>query len=826
MRRRLVIAALGIWIAAPNSGAAADKLVLLAEDTPGMTRIEINVGEISFSLESPGPGVIDFVTPYRFQTINVAQLISGGLARRVANARVVPDEEATRLRMVLNCDCGFDFSVSSGVLSVRIKDPVKAAVGDLKADEKPKQVATSASKRSPSVGPAPDTAPVPLARPEEKPNANSASVASLPNETHGVDNPIKPIPKPASIEAATDQGPSDEVVLARDHLMRQLSRAADQGLIQFVSDEAAAQSPVLENVAATDTIADPVDPEPIEEVTVAADEPVQDIAEAVAAAPPPSVEIPLRARTAVDKDFSSDRSETRAAVAFCIEPTRLHLVAWAQEGSFLEVSQNLRASLLDEFDQPLPDIATKYARHLVLNGFGAEANEFLKVYGDVVQDRDVLQDLAMLVDLKAASTDGAIARTAPCHPEAALWRLIAGLPDGEAVARSDEGIEREEAEYQRLLDAFAKLPAITRRTLSARLMENLIAKGEFGLANQLDLILLRSPAAYDEALALARARLLSETGRLDEAEDLYSQLSQSNRPEAHTALILLLDSRINRNAGGSQQLSDALGDAAFSARGTASELPLKVAEIRSRVLTDGASGALQTFKAAVERSGDGSALLEDVGHALLEKLEPVNGDVVDYAKAVMTLRPQISEGPTGDPARRHVASVLTGAGLPNLAVAYLEPALERSAQATSIVAARTFLALDKAEEALEVLEGQTDRSTIPLKVEALERLGRFEDAHLMSEETPLDEEVVRAARALRAGAWADASTAGASPGRLLAAFMASKKTLDSAEDQSELETQFLTTPEVDQKTTLDSVKAVVEASKSARSIIERALEDG
>ena len=148
MRWRLRIAALGIWIAAPNSGVAADKLVLLAEDTPGMTRIEINVDEIPFSLESPGPGVIDFVTPYRFKTINVAQLISGGLARRVANARVVPDEEATRLRMVLNCDCGFDFSVSSGVLSVRIKDPVKATVADLKADEKPKQVATSVSKLS------------------------------------------------------------------------------------------------------------------------------------------------------------------------------------------------------------------------------------------------------------------------------------------------------------------------------------------------------------------------------------------------------------------------------------------------------------------------------------------------------------------------------------------------------------------------------------------------------------------------------------------------------------------------------------------------------
>ncbi len=534
----------------------------------------------------------------------------------------------------------------------------------------------------------------------------------------------------------------------------------------------------------------------------------------------------MRARTAVDKKFAPDRSETRVAVAYCIEKERLDAPSWALPGPFLQTNLDLRTTLLDEFDQPQPEVATKLARHLVLNGFGAEADEMLRVYGDVIEDREVLGDLARLVDLKAPDPKGHIARSAPCHPEAALWRAIAGLPDGEQTNNPADSPTDKRIRDRQMLDAFARLPAATRRILSARLMNNLIAKGELDLAAQLDLILRRSPSTDDEALSLARARLLSETGRLEEAEQLYAQLSQSNRPEAHQALILLLDSRIRRDAGGSTELSNALGDAAFSARGTPSELPLKVAEIRSRTLTDGASGALEALQKTIERSGGASELLQDVGHATLEALAPVGGDVVDYARAVMALRPYVSEGASGDPARRRVAEVLTEAGLPNLAFTYLEPALNRQSQATSVAAARTLLAMGEAEEALAALEGQAGPVAAPLRINALERLGRHEEAYLLSAELTQDDKSAHSARALRAGDWADASAAGETAHRLLAAFMASKKSLDGGENAPDAEAEFLSAPEVDRETTLESVRSVVAASRSARSIIEKALEDG
>ncbi len=801
---------------------AAERLSLQAEDTPGVTRIEITVGDNPFSLEKPEPGVIDFVTPYRFQSVSLAKLISSSAAARVATARIVPDEEATRLRMVLNCACTFDFSVSSGVLSVRIKDPITTETPTTKPE--PASDTTVATPKKP----APDFAPAPKARPnpDQSPSLVAAAPASPADFAVGAASS-----EPEEVE--DDLNPEGtalaEVDLARDHLMRQLSRAAEQGLIQFVTEEAAAQTPPAEDVAPKVAVTETDDAKPA--TTPPAERqsevrPQTEEATTSPAAPPKPVEIPLRARTAVDKNFTPDRRETRAVVAYCIDRKRLDLSSWKQAGPFLQTKLDLRTQLLDEFDQPHPDIATKLARHLILNGFGAEANALISAYGDAIEDAEVLGDLARLVDLQSLDPQGDMARTAPCHSEAALWRLIAGLPDGEPVKQTGGTPDVVDDNDLKALDAFARLPAVTRRILSARLMNNLIDKGELELAGQLDLILRRSPSPEDGALSLARARLLGETGSLEEAEALFADLGRSNRASAHRALILLLDSRMRRGADGSDQLSDALGDAAFSARGTDLEIPLKVAEIRSRTLTDGASGALEALKAEIERSGGSNSLLRDVGHAALEKLTPVEGDAIDYARAVMALRPYVSEGGAGDPARRKVANTLTEAGLPNLALVYLEPALKRENRATSLVAARTQLALDDADAALAALEGQTGPATAPIRVAALERLGRHSEAHRLASNLADTDGAASSARALRAGDWVDASAAGATPQRLLSAYMASQTSLDSAEDAQPSAAQFLRPPEVDAETTLDSVRSVVEASRSARSIIEKALEDG
>ena len=814
-----------LCVLAPIAGHGAEAFVLRTEDTPGETRIEMNIADAAFAVERPEANVVDFVTPDLASTFDITQIISGGKGRRVANARLMQEGDVNRLRLILNCDCNVDVNFSSGMLAIDIKDP--PTTDELRSaqatEEEIVKGAATAQKIQTGQRPAPTRSPTPATRPTGK--ATASLFASSPKSARGASENNE---KQAGIEADqnVDEAVTDEVTLARDHLLQQLSRAADQGLIQFVSDAAAAQAPAAENTSPRQADKNPVGPESFIETPATSDVAPSGEEKLIASPPPQPVEIPVRARTAIDKDFRVDRAETRIAVAFCIDPARLNLPEWTQEGVFLDTALSLRSELLDEFDQPKPAIALKLARHYILHGFGAEAEQMLGLYGEVVEGREVLVDLARIVDLKLPQPSGPIAKTAPCHASATLWRRIAGLPEGSSLTTPPEDPAAKAVSDGQMLDEFAKLPVPLRQQLGPRLMKNLIDKGAIDAAEQLDLILLRSPVMVNEALTLARARLLDVSGRLAEAERLYLQLSQSNRPEAQMALILLLESRVNRKSGGSPELSDALADAAFTARDSAMELPLKVAEIRSRAMSDGASSALGVLLKAIERAGGQSDLLRDVGHAALEQISPVDDDPVDYAKAVTMLGPYISDGLAADPARRRVSKELIDLGLPNLALEYLEPARKRGSPKTRLIAAEAMLAIGKADVALAELENQTGERAMGLRITALEQLGKFDGADRLSRGLSQQGTPLLAARAMRAGNWKEAAAAGARPRRLLAAFMASQDSLDGEAAPVASETDFLTPPKVDDETTLESVRSVVDASKSARSIIQEALEDG
>ncbi len=814
-----------LCVLTPVVGHGADAFVLRAEDTPGETRIEMNIADAAFAVERPEAGVVDLVTPDLASTFDIMQIISGGKGSRVANARLMQEDDVNRLRLILNCDCIVDVNVSSGMLAIDIKDPQttdKLSSAE-QTDEEIVEGAATAQKIQTGPRPAPTRSPAPAARPTEKATASLFASSSKPAQGASKDKE-----KQSGIETdqTVDKAVTDEVTLARDHLLQQLSRAADQGLIQFVSDAAAAQAPAAENTSPKQADKNSDGPESFIKRPVTPDVAPPDEEKLVASPPPQPVEIPVRARTAIDKDFRVDRAETRIAVAFCIDPSRLNLSEWTQERPFLDTTLSLRSELLDEFDQPKPAIASKLTRHYILHGFGAEAEQMLGLYGDVINNREVLADLARIVDLRPPQPLGPIARTAPCHAHAALWRRIAGLPDGRSSAKPPQGAAAKAIFDGQMLDEFAKLPVPLRQQLGPQLMKNLIDKGAIDAAEQLDLILLRSPVVVNEALTLSRARLLGVSGRLAEAERLYQQLSQSNRPEAQMALILLLESRMNRKAGGSPELSDALADAAFTARDSAMEVPLKVAEIRSRAMSDGASSALGVLLKAIERAGGESDLLRDVGHAVLEQISPVDDDPVDYAKAVTMLGPYISAGLAADPARRRVAEELIGLGLPNLALEYLEPARQRASPKTRLITAEAMLAIGKADGALAELENQTGERAMGLRITALEQLGKFDRADRLARDLSQQGKPRQAARAMRAGNWKEAAAAGARPRRLLAAYMASQDALDEEAAPAANETDFLTPPKVDDETTLESVRSVVDASKSARSIIQEALEDG
>lgn len=754
---------------------ASTPFVVRADESPQDSLVTIEVGDAPFTLERTGPRQIDLVTPDLTRDFDISSILALGGGRRLAAVRTVADEDENRLRLTLGCECAYGFSIANGRLLIT-----------LRAAE-PEAAASTHAARTGGSRYAPHHAPRPFPRPKlASPQSDGTDAVAA--------NP--------EVLAPETSAQRDDVLAAREHLLQQLSRAADQGLLEFVSDGAidAPSAPPNTAVSENSPVSEapqPNEPEvqaPSPETTVAnlsGDEPLR---------PAPPAEAALRARTAIDRSFPVDRTETLVDVAPCIPRETLDLSAWRVGGSFADRIPALRRDLLDEFDEPRPSVIRALAQAYILKGFGVEAEHLLTAFGEVVPEHEVLSELARIVEGRPLSRGGPIASTGPCHGEALLWRRIAGLPH----ARPGPS----DAIWADMAETFDNLPRTLRELVAAPLLSSLIDEGEVKRAEDLDLILSRAPLNDDPALDLARARLLAAGGNAVAAEQLYERLARRDAPEAHESLIRMLDSRLARGAPVSKALADALSDLAFTTRGHPLELAAKTAEIRAHAATYGPMAALVAVRNAMERTPADALVLRDAGHAALERLSPdhAGGDeaAMAYARAVTMYQPLVSTGLDGDPARRRVSRELLDLGLANAALSYLAPAMTRREPGVRLVAAKALVAVDRPEDALEQLTDLSGEEAQKLRAAALARSGDFAGA---AEADPGD-----AARALSAGNWADVPEA-EGPRAALASYMADAQAGEAVR-----------TPPVG--TTLSGARAAREAARATRALIDEALTDG
>lgn len=758
--------ALAFWILASTAAVSETAFTVRADESPLDSVITVDVGAAPFMLEQIGPRQIDLVTPDKTRPFDLSALLATGATRRVAATRVVANDEMNRLRFTLACECAYGFTVSKGILSLTLR----AAEPEATIQQTPK--AKGVSRYAPSRAPRPFPRPV------------DTSTVALSEDTE----------PPVLVSAA-----EDDVLRARKHLLAQLSRAADQGLLEFVSDEAAASAPETPGVEQVAEI--PVQPDvpyvPTPAGQIAASHTIEEADPVGPLRPPAPRESPLRARTAIDKSFRADRADTMIAVAPCMDASDLNLSKWSNSEEFAQTVGEHRRNLLDEFDQPRPDVVRALAQIFLLNGFGVEAETLLSTFGAAVPKRKLLVEFARIVDGRALPADGPIATTAPCHGAALLWRRVAGLP------RAAQ--EPTPATWVEMAGAFADLPQAVREMIAAPLLSSLVESGDVEQAEQLNLILSRAPVADTAALDLAHARLLAAGGEAVAAEGLYQRLAQRDAPEARESLLRLLDSRLSRGAPVSPALAEALSELAFTTRGQPLEMIAKTAEIRARAAIDGPAAALATVRDAIERTPENAAVLKDAGHAALERLSPGEGAdaAMSYVEAVMAYKPLVSMQRDGDAARRQVAKELIALGLSNAALDYLAPTNERGTETTRLMKAQALVSLGRIDEGMAELGDADSTAAKEVRATALERAGDYIAA---ANADPNDQ-----SRALSAGDWKGASDTEAGARAMLAKYM--------AEPPTEPE-------EGDAVVSLSGARAAQDAARATRALIEEALSDG
>lgn len=229
--------------------------------------------------------------------------------------------------------------------------------------------------------------------------------------------PAPPPPDPA--QEALDRQKRVEAVAAS--IIESLGRASSQGLLE----PAVPETPGLPAPAGGPAHATETPPQTVTEAQPAAATSSGHLPEPVGgpASPQPNV----RVETSIDRDHPQPGAVAPAVTpdgGACLPDEMFDVASWGDDRDFATQIADRRAKLSTEFDQ-MPDGAVEdLARTYLYFGFGREARQALTLDGKRSREREVLLDIAAIVDgdLPAShALDGQLS----CEGAVAFWAFMA-----------------------------------------------------------------------------------------------------------------------------------------------------------------------------------------------------------------------------------------------------------------------------------------------------------------------------------------------------------------------------------------------------------------
>lgn len=127
MRQAVLNIALAALAAGVAHSAKGEPAQLRSVDIPGASRMEIPISRDGFAVERTGARQVDVIIPGATPPFDMTRRFPIAGSRRIASARVVPDEGGIRLRFVLSCECEYAASVSGTYLMIEFRDPAATA---------------------------------------------------------------------------------------------------------------------------------------------------------------------------------------------------------------------------------------------------------------------------------------------------------------------------------------------------------------------------------------------------------------------------------------------------------------------------------------------------------------------------------------------------------------------------------------------------------------------------------------------------------------------------------------------------------------------------
>lgn len=468
--------------------------------------------------------------------------------------------------------------------------------------------------------------------------------------------------------------------VSRDLLIRQVGRAASQGLL----------TPMTRRIPSP--AAPQATPEPVSQKTTARPKPS-----------PPGIH--LRAQTAIDRDMGAVMARLgEAGAQACLDPQRVDVAAWGGDAPFRQQIGQLRGRLLGEFDKPDRVAVLRLARLYLHFGFGAEARQLLAEIGGPDTADPVLEAMAAILEDGHAGADSALSGQMGCVPAVALWSVLSypEIPtdislDGDAV-----------------LQGLIALPVHLRAYLGPVLARRLHAAGYTSESARVRRILNRVEATTTAEIRLMDAEIALSRGPDAPAEATLGSVVASNDAPSAQALLRLIDARLRRGAEISYETAQLAGAYAVEYRGQ----PLGPDLAEAYLAALAASGAFDEAFAELDRILGVDVAGRAAIRARLSGLLASNASDYDFLHHVMSgaaappggLNPELGNA---------VAERLLSLGFPTEAARYVAtPATGPVEEARKRLRARVALAQGRPRQAEAELLGLSDEAATRLRAEA------------------------------------------------------------------------------------------------------------
>ena len=542
----------------------------------------------------------------------------------------VQDLGGGRLFIQSDCDChgdAFDLRASAVVLDIknggapRAGSPFNNMLPDIAVVSPADDQAQDPAARRPLL---PDMAPRearaglpitfgighPLPDPPPPP-----PVAEIPAPE---DTPAEPIPMPdgSGVAEAEDAEPSARVSETEQALLRQMGRAAAQGLLMADTSPTDAAIDMALNPVPQDAPDLPPSPED------APTEPAQ----------PHDPTEHMHIQTVVDRDLGlgiTPAEETTEDGLACLPASHFNIADWGTpptDGADLSLH---RAALLGEFDQANQEHVLGQLRNYLYLTFGAEAAAMARRFESDLERPDLLIMIAEIMDHGQSSIPGAFQDQLACNGPVALWATLAQheLPSGATI------------DSAAITKAFSELPLHLRRHLGPDLSRKLLEYGDLATAGAIRDAIARAPGDHGEAFDLLEARLEISQGDHARAKIRLDEIINADGPVAPEAVLAYLQASQEEGLVAAARVREIATAMAFERRGT--EIGAKLT--KAVVAADTSAGDFHSAAVLIEETGEEASaagveiteLSEIFFASLLEK--------ADDAEFLMRTVPQVEK---------------------------------------------------------------------------------------------------------------------------------------------------------------------------------------